>query len=179
VSIPSGGAGTLRGVIVEVGAQRNESVSMAGRNAMNAAAHGALTAVPRAFGIILAVLFAPLRMLLVPSLLGGRGREQRPEHLQVPVTPFIIVDEGGRHHECLLRGEVRGGFLRLGEEVEVDGTRDRSNVFRARRIRSVRSHATISGWVDPRARTARAQTVAGAVFLALLVVIVLVSVSRI
>ena len=115
----------IRGTIDEVGVERYESVSMAAQNAMGNAAAGLLTAIPRAIGVILGLLFAPLRMLLMPSLLAGGRRRNGPDQLQVPVTPFVLRSGDGTEYDCILRGEVRGGFLKLGEAVEVSG-RDRS-----------------------------------------------------
>jgi hypothetical protein len=167
------GAIRLRGSIEEVGAARFETVSMAARNAMGNAAVGAVTAIPRAIGIILAVLFAPLRMLLVPSLMGGRQRRNRADELQVPINPFVLKGEDGTEYDCTLRGEVRGGFLKLGESVEVVGRVDRTRVIQVNSVRSLRTGAVTQGWVDPRARMARVHAVAGVVFLIAMLILLL------
>lgn len=153
--------------------QRNESVSMAAQNAMGSAAVGALTAIPRAFGVILALLFAPLRMLLVPSLMGGGRKQSSPDQLQVPVTPFVLKADDGNEYDCMIRGEIRGGFLKLGEAVEVSGRIDRTRVIRIDQVQSIRTNAITKGWVDPRARMAQFQALAGVVFLVFLLIVLI------
>jgi hypothetical protein len=164
---------TIRGVIDEVGEERAESVSLAARNAMGSAARSALTAIPRAIGVILGLLFAPLRMLLLPSLMSGGRRQRGPDHVQVPVTPFVIRASDGTHFDCVLRGEMRGAFLKLGESVEVVGRMDRSNVVRVDSVRSLKTNAVTKGWIDPSARMAKVQTVAGVIFLVMILFFIL------
>lgn len=117
---------------------------------------GVATAVPRAFGIVLAILFAPLRwLLLLPSMMAGR-RPGRPDTQQVPGTPFMVEGDDDREYECYIRGEVRGGFLRLGDQVDVAGRLDRSSVLRVDSVTSQRTGAVVKGFVDPKARMAPA-----------------------
>lgn len=155
----------VTGTIDDVGVERVESVSMAGHIAMGDAAHGALTVVPRAIGVMLALAFAPLRMLLIPSLMAGGRRDRGPDSRQVPATPFLLAADDGTHYDCVLRGEVRGAFLKLGERVEVAGRLDRGRVLRVSEVRSTRTGAITRGWVDPRVRAAKAQTIAGCIAL--------------
>lgn len=157
--------------------QRTESINLAARNAMGNAAHSALTAVPRAIGVMLALLFAPLRMLLIPSLMGGRGRQSSQDQLQVPVNPFVLHGDDGTEYDCSLRGEARGGFLKLGEPVEVTGRIDRSRVVQVDSVRSLRTGAMTTGWVDPRVRLARVQTVAGVAFIIALILFLITLIS--
>jgi ABC-type antimicrobial peptide transport system permease subunit len=167
----------IRGTIDEVGAQRTESVSMAAQNAMGSAAVGALTAIPRAIGVILALLFAPLRLLLLPRIMGGGRKQSGPDQLQVPVTPFVLRADDGNEYDCMIRGEVRGGFLKLGEAVEVSGRIDRSRVVRVDQVQSIRTNAITKGWIDPRARMAQFQAVAGVVFLVFLLIFLISIIS--
>ena len=104
--------------------------------------------VPRAIGLILVLRFASLRLLLIPSLLGMGKRSEEPDRLQVPVTPFTLTANDGTPYDCMIRGEVRGGFLKLGEHVEVSGRLDRSHVLLARRVRSLRTGAITRGHAD-------------------------------
>lgn len=161
----------LRGTIEEIGAERAESVSLAARNAMGSAASSALTAIPRAIGVTLGLLFAPLRMLLIPSLLGGRRTQNGPDQLQIPITPFVVTSDEGTTYDCVIRGEMRGGFLKLGEAVEVSGRIDGSRVLRVDAVTSLRTGAVTRGRIDPRIRAARAQTIAGVLFLIMLILI--------
>lgn len=163
----------IRGMIDEVGAERVESVSLAAHNAMSHAATGVLTAIPRAIGIIFGLIFAPLRMLLVPSLFTGSRRQKGPNQLQVPVTPFVLKGDDGNAYDCILRGEVRGGFLKLGESVEVSGHIDRSRVVRVDQVRSLRTNAITTGWVDHRAKFAKVHTVIGVIVIIFLILFLL------
>jgi hypothetical protein len=163
----------IRGVIDEVGSERMESVSLAAHNAMSHVATGVLTAIPRAIGLVLALLFEPLRMLFVPSLSAGSRRQQRPSQVQVPVTPFVLRGDDGNAYDCILRGEVRGGFLKLGEPVEVIGRIDRSSVVRVSQVRSLRTNAITTGWVERRAKFARIHTIVGFIAIIFLIFLLL------
>jgi len=148
----------IRGMISEVGAERHESVSLAGAEFGARLGHGLLTLIPRAIGLLLALRYAMLRYLLIPSLLGMGRRPQEPERLRVPVTPFMLTADDGTLYDCIIRGEVRGGFLKLGEQVEVCGRVDRARVVRASAVRSLRTGAITRGYVDPQARLAPVRT---------------------
>lgn len=178
---PAGFAGLVRvrGRVSEVGVERFETVSLDGSRAMGAIGSGIVTAVPRAIGIVLGILFAPLRMLLIPSLSGMGRRPEGPDRIQVPGTPFVLDGDDGVVYDCYLRGEVRGGFLRLGDPVDVVGRLDRSGVLRADTVTSVRTGAVVRGYVDPKARRAPFATIAGAgclIFVLIFVIAIIVSV---
>ncbi len=143
---------------------------MAARNMMGKAAFSALTAIPRAVGIILGLLFSSLRMLLVPSLMAGNRHQNRPDQLQVPVTPFVLKGDDGTKYDCILRGEIRGGFLKLGESVEVSGHIDRNCVVRVDQVQSLSTNAITKGWVDHRAKMAKVQIIIGVIFIIILIV---------
>lgn len=164
----------LRGTVSEVGAERYESVGLDGAHAVRTVGGGMLMAVPRAIGILLGLLFAPLRLLLIPSLTSSGRRDRRPERIDVPVTPFVVSADDGEDYDCIIRGEIRGGFLKLGDAVEVRGRMHRTRVVHADRVESLRTHATTRGWVDPRVRTAPLQAVLG-VAMVLFLIWVLVS----
>lgn len=143
-------------------------MSLAAQNAMGNAFASGITTIPRAIGLVLSILFAPLRALMVPSLMAGGRRQKGPDQLQVPVTPFVVQSDEGIEYDCVLRGETRGGFLKLGEPVEVSGRVDRSRVVRVDQVRSLRTNAITKGWIDPRARMAKARTIAGIIVLVFL-----------
>lgn len=149
----------VRGVISEVGAERHESVILSGAEFGARVGYGLLTLIPRAIGLLLALRYAMLRFLLIPSLLGMGGRPQEPERLKVPVTPFVLTADDGTVYDCIIRGEVRGGFLKLGEQVEVSGRVDRTRVMRASEVRSLRTGAITRGYVHLQARLAPLRTV--------------------
>lgn len=154
-----------------------ETVSLKGSQALGQVGTGCLQAGPRAMGIILGVLFAPLRLLLIPSLTGIGKRPEGPDRIQVPGTPFTLEAEDGREYDCYLRGEVRGGFLRLGDEVEVDGRIDRTRVVQVGSVVNLRTGAIAQGYVDPEARSAPLKT-ALAVVLVVLMLLFLFSMFR-
>ncbi|WP_129590443.1 hypothetical protein [Cryobacterium aureum] len=163
----------IRGIITEIGAERFESVSLNGAAMSKQFSQGCLMAPFRALGIVLGLLFAPLRMLLIPSVRGGGSRTEQPNRLEIPATPFVLTEVGGVHHDCILRGELRGGFLKLGEDVIVTGRIDRARVLRVDRVESQITGAVTTGWVDPRARLSTARTVAGIVLVVMLVFLLL------
>ena len=167
----------LRGRISEVGAERVETVSLRGSQALGQLGTGCLQAVPRAMGIVLGALFAPLRLLLIPSLSGIGKKPDGPDRIQVPGTPFILEADDGLEYDCYLRGEVRGGFLRLGDNVEVDGKIDGSHVVQVNRVANRRTGAIARGYVDPVARSAPLKTVLTVVLL-VFVIVLLVSISE-
>ncbi|HWB37775.1 MAG TPA: hypothetical protein VHA75_17305 [Rugosimonospora sp.] len=158
---------SLRGSIAEVGTERSESVSLGGANALRTVGSGVATAGPRALGCLLGLLFAPLRLLLIPSLTGFGRRRDAPGRLNVPVTPFVVAADDGRDYDCVIRGEMRGGFLKLGEAVEVTGRIDRSHVVQVDTVVSLRTQAVTRGWVDPKARFAPLAGVVAVVVLVL------------
>lgn len=132
---------------------------------MGNAVVGVFTAIPRAIGLVLGIIFAPLRMLIVPSLMVGGRRQTGPDQLQVPVTPFVVQSDDGAEYDCILRGEARGGFLKLGEPVEVSGRIDWTHVVRVDQVRSLSTNAITKGWVDPRARMAKFRALMGIICL--------------
>lgn len=169
----SSGRVRLRGRICEVGAERFETVSLRGSQALGQVGTGCIQAVPRAMGILLGILFTPLRLLLVPSLTGIGRKPEGPDRVQVPGTPFTLETDDGLEYDCYVRGEVRGGFLRLGDEVEVDGRIDRTRVVRVNSVVNRRTGAIAHGYVDPEARSAPLKTVLAVVMLALLIFFVI------
>lgn len=168
---PLRGAVVLHGTISEVSPERHDTVRLGAGSALGRVNLGLVTAVPRVFflglAIVVRLLLPRLGGLAAGGVAGGRGRygpADRDEAV-VPGTPFRLrVDD--QVHDCYLRGEVRGGAVRLGDEVEVRGrVHPRSRVLEVKQLVSVRTGAVTRGFVDPRARTARARAVAQAVLL--------------
>lgn len=122
------------------------------------------------------ILFAPFRMLLGASLAAGR-RPDGPDHFEVPIHPFLVQADDGTEYDCLLRGELRGGFLRMGDPVEVAGRLDRQHVLRVSTVANLRTRAVSRGYVDPKARYATARGVV-AVVLILFLIYVLASIYQ-
>lgn len=149
----------LRGRISEIGAERFETVGLQGSKALTQMSTGCLMVIPRAIGLLAGIIFAPLRLLLVPSLMGMGKKPDGPDRMQVPGTPFVVSGNDGTVHECYLRGEIRGGFLRLGEEVEVAGRVDRSGVVRVSSVVNTSTGAKAWGQVDGEAKLAPVRTV--------------------
>jgi hypothetical protein len=149
----------LRGTITEVGAERYESVIPFGAKAGVRFGYGLLTLILRAIGLLLLLRFKALRLLLIPSVFGLGNGANEPDRVPVPVTPFLLTTDDGRLFDCIVRGEVRGGFLKLGEQVEVSGRLDRSKVVRASAVQSVRTGSITRGYVDPRAQLVTRRTI--------------------
>lgn len=113
--------------------------------------------------------------LLARRMLGGDQRMYRTDELQVPITPFTLTADNGTLYDCTLRGELRGGFLKLGEPVEVRGRSSRARVMRVNSVRSLRTGAISKGHVRLPLRLAT--FLAGVVYLVLgLAVLLLVGV---
>jgi hypothetical protein len=144
---------TFAGSIVSVSDPLYENVSLAAFNASQQAVTGCLTAPFRAIGIVMGVLFAPLRFLIGMGLMGGRG-QQGAQSVQVPVHRFRVQDQlTGQYVECLLRGELGGGAIYLGEDVQVTGRFSRSTrVFAVSRLVTLSTGAVTTGVVDSRVR---------------------------
>ena len=169
----------LRGTISEVSPERHDTVRLGAGSALGRANLGLVTAVPRAlllgFAIVVSLFLPRLGGLAAGGIAGGRGRYgpvDRDEAV-VPGTPFRLQADD-QVHDCYLRGEVRGGAVRLGDQVEVRGRiHPRSRVLEVKQLVSVRTGAVTRGFVDPRARTARARAVVQAVLLLVLVLFII------
>lgn len=162
------GSLSVRGVITEVGEPRTESVNVTGNLAAEQVARGCVSAPFRAIGIVLGILFAPFRMLLGLSLTPAR-RPDGPDRAEVPGYPFLVQAENGTEYDCYLRGELRGGFLRMGDTVEVAGRLDRHHVLRVSTIVNLRTRSVSRGYVDPKVRYATARGVIAVALLFLLI----------
>ena len=158
--------------VIELGAERVESVSRSGANMAGTLFSGCLMLPIRLVGLVLGLFLTPFRGLVAPSVMRGRGSEA-PDRVTVPVTPFVVQRPDGTVYDCLIRGELRGGFVRLGEDVRLTGVLDRARVLRVERVESLRTGAVTKGWVDPKARSAPAAAVLGVFFAVLIVYLVL------
>lgn len=157
--------GTLIGTITELSEQRYETVNTAGNQVVGQVARGLLSAPFKAVGFLAGLLFAPLRFLLMPSLSPSR-RPTGADRMQVPGTPFVLRTDDGQETECYLRGEITGGFIRLGDRVEVTGrVNPSSRVLRVSSLVNQRTRAVTRGHVDPRARFAPMRAVMAVLFL--------------
>jgi hypothetical protein len=155
------GSLTVTGVVTDVQPERFESVSTEVSDQLGHLASQLLTLPFRAIGIILAIIFAPLRILLGASLMGMAGRKGSSERIQVPGIPFRVEAGDGSVYQCFLRGEMRGGAIHLGDRVEVKGRLSRrSNVLQVAQVMDVRSGARSHGHVPAGARKLTAKGVA-------------------
>jgi len=155
----------MSGLVVQVDQPRSETVSLSGHNAAQMAASGCLTAPLRAMGILMGILFAPLRFLMIPSMM-FRGPEG-PNQLSIPINTFLLQTHSGDSVECMLRGELRGGSLRQGDEVDVEGRLSRHGVLTVSSMVNARTGATTTAYVDPRAKGGILRAVLMVVFLIL------------
>lgn len=157
----------MSGLVVQVDQPRSETVSLSGHNAAQMAASGCLTAPFRAMGILMSLLFAPLRFLMIPSMM-FRG-PQGPDQLSIPINTFLLQTHSGDSVECMLRGELRGGSLRQGDEVDVEGRLSRHGVLTVSSMVNARTGATTTAYVDPRAKGGNLRAILMVVFLILVI----------
>lgn len=159
----------MSGLVVQVDQPRSETVSLSGHKTAQMAASGCLTAPFRAMGILMGILFAPLRFLMIPSLM-FRG-PQGPDQLSIPINTFLLQTHSGDSVECMLRGELRGGSLRQGDDVDVEGRLSGHGVLTVSSMVNARTGATTTAYVDPRARGGNLKAVVMVVVLILVIML--------
>ncbi|MCZ2817252.1 hypothetical protein [Modestobacter sp. VKM Ac-2984] len=175
-SRPTRGRVVVTGTISDVSPERYDTVRLGVNNALSGTTVSLLTIFPRAVGIAFGVLLSIVSPRLggatrgLSGLGGRRYGQDRPDSLRVPGTPFVLDGDDCTTFDCYLRGELRGGAVRLGDRVEVRGRIDpRSQVLEVGELVNARTGATTRGYVDPSARMTGVRTV-----VQLIVVIVLV-----
>jgi hypothetical protein len=181
---PTSGRVVVFGTIADVSPERYDTVRLGVKNALAGATVRLLTIVPKAIGMAFAVvlsLFAPRLGGVVMGMRGGRRyQNDRPDELRVPGTPFVLDGDDGSAFDCYLRGEMRGGAIRLGDRVEVRGRVDpRSRVLKVGELLNTRTGATTRGYVDPSARMPGVRMAVQAVVLLLLILALLTMCGRI
>jgi hypothetical protein len=180
---PTGAGRTiLAGIISELSPERYDTMGLGASNALGSLAIGLITVVPRAIGLACRIFFS----IFLPRLGGAFGRggggrygANRPDSVQVPGTPFVLDGDDGVTYDCYLRGEVRGGSLRLGEQVQLHGrVRSRTRVFEVAKVVNTRTGAVTTGYVQPKARMSGLR-IGLQILLAVLLLIFLLSILRI
>lgn len=158
-TVPARGRVRVTGTIIDVSPERTETVGLRATNALRQALLGILTFIPRAIGmsmLLMLAMFAPRLGGAAMGLRAGRRsnpRQQRQESASVPGTPFEVDADDGRSYECYLRGEIRGGAIRLGDQVQLRGRiSSRTGVLEVVELFNARTGATTRGYVDPAAR---------------------------
>lgn len=148
---------SLFGTVEYVSNTAYETNNLTAHYAAQQLAIGCLLAPFKAMGLILGLLVRPLRFLLGVSLMGGRGRGG-PESVQTEIHRFRIRAAGSdRLIECVLRGQLAGGGIYLGEDVELTGKFDsRTGTFTVERLVNASTGAATTGIVDPRVKYQRA-----------------------
>lgn len=97
--------------------------------------------------LIIPILLFPritgLMSHLVPPRLGPRGQRSKSDRqdIEIPVTPFTVTSANGAAMEVVLRGELHGGSLHLGDSVEVSGKALRDGTFQAHAVLNTVTHA--------------------------------------
>lgn len=148
---------SLFGTVEYVSDTAYETNNLTAHYAAQQLAIGCLLAPFKAMGLILGLLFRPFRFLLGVSLMGGRGRGG-PESVQTEIHRFRIRCAGSnRLIECVLRGQLAGGGIYLGEDVELTGKFDsRTGTFAVERLVNASTGAVTTGIVDPQVKYQRA-----------------------
>jgi hypothetical protein len=114
--------------------------------------------------IIMSIFFAPLRMLLPFAMMRGRGPGgSGPQTVEVPVSPFTVTTEAGQAVEVMLRGEIYGGALHLGDRVQVSGRTSRTGVIKAKQVTNLDTGSQTRVRTHPVIRNARLKMVGSAV----------------
>ena len=150
---PMTGAVVLDGTVVDVGDVIKETVDLHSSQAAGTAMRGCLLLPLRLVGVLAGCLFAPLRLLLMPSLFMGHSGPQQERLVVIERRPFVVRDASGAHHDCYIRGELRGAPVRLGEQVRVQGRMERgTGLLRVARLTNTTTGATSTGHIDARVR---------------------------
>ena len=103
----------------------------------------------------------------------GHSGPQQERLVVIERRPFVVRDASGAHHDCYIRGELRGAPVRLGEQVRVQGRMERgTGLLRVARLTNTTTGATSTGHVDTRVRL-QPYVVAGAVIFMVLVLLTL------
>lgn len=152
-------------MIVTVDPERERTVSLALANGFARGALQLLLLPLRVFVFVIGLLVPPLRALVGASMqpVGGRGAPGG-QTVSVRETAFRLRDIDGVDHDCLLRGELRGGALRLGDQVEVRGRRAlRGAEVQVSQVTNAVTGTITTGYLPAKARHSSAATVAMAV----------------
>jgi hypothetical protein len=161
---------TFEGTVVELQAERVETVSNATAQSFSDAGSRGVSGALRMAGCLTGCLFAPLRFMLIPSL--APRQRQKPEPITIVATPFRLEDLNGATHQCLLRGEFRGGALHLGDDVIVRARRSKkTGVFTVLDVTNTLTGARSYGFIAPEAKHANTANVVRAVTLVVLLVL--------
>lgn len=170
----------LTGTIIDVSPEREETVGLRTTNALSQALLGVLLFIPRAIGVTMLLMFSMFSPRLgsaAMDLRAGRRSNSRQQQRQmsasVPGTPFELDADDGRSYECYLRGEIRGGAVRLGDQVRLHGRiSSRTGVLEVAELFNARTGATTRGYVDPAARMVGLRIAVQLIALALVVLFV-------
>lgn len=111
----------LDGDVVFVGDRRTVTRSTAAADSLSNLGAGLAGAIPRAFGLALGIMFAPLRLLAGFSLMGAGRTVPTSTRKPVEIQSFRIQPDSGGAVDCVMRGENRGAELTLGDRVRVHG----------------------------------------------------------
>lgn len=144
---------TIVGTIAHVSEVSLETANLTAFNASQQLTTGCLMAPFKALAIVLGILVAPLRFLLMAGI-ARPGRPNGPDDIQVQVHRFRLQDQDtGQLVECVLRGDLTGGGIYLGEDVEVTGRFDRkTGTFQVNRIVNQSTGAATTGTLDRRVK---------------------------
>ena len=143
------------GRIVEVQPQQLETLDRRAESLARGVAMGCLLAPFRIVALLLGLIFA--KRLAMMALARGRHSPRFLAPVQISVTPFRVRTDNGSITQCVLRGELRGGSLSVGDRVELQGrVSRRTNVLNATTVTHLDSGAIIRPYLPPAARTSKA-----------------------
>jgi hypothetical protein len=117
--------------------------------------------------ILLLALVGPLRSLILGAMVmvprGRRASSPQRQDVEIPVTAFTLTTAGGQSVEVVLRGELRGGALHLGDSVEVWGRAVRAGWVQAKAVVNTVSGARTTTRQHPALTRSRIETIGGAI----------------
>lgn len=163
---------TISGRVDYVSDVTHESAPLAAFYLSGRLAMGFLLLPFRLVAFVLGLFFRPLRFLLGAGLMGGGRGHRGPDSVDVPVHRFRVHDASNQQLvECVLRGQLSGGAIYIGEDVEMTGKFDsRTRTFIVNRLVNASTGAVTTGSVDPRVRSQYAMLASVVIFISICVI---------
>lgn len=163
---------TVRGRVAEVLPQQQETIDRDAESTARGVAAGCLMMPFRLAGFVLAMIF--LKPLASAALSAGRRQSRPLAPVQVQVHPFRLHTDDGATMHCVMRGDLLGGSLSLGDHVEVRGRiSPRTRILTVKRVVHLDSGAVVMPRVPATARRAKLKPWATYVALILLLIVIL------
>ncbi len=163
---------TVRGRVAEVLPQQQETVDRDAERTARHMAAGCATMPFRLVGFVLGMIF--LKPLAFVALSAGRRQSRPLDPVQVQVYPFRLHSDDGTTLHCVMRGDLLGGSLSLGDHVELRGRiSPRTRILTVKRVVHLDSGAVVMPRLPAAARKAKLVPWACFIVLILLLIVTL------